>query len=290
MRYSFLFLLILVFSSSCVRYFAPAMTMHDETYTAKPFLSPRDTLQKYIQNVYASANLCLNSQIALFQEAPNSTESIMAQIHHAHSFRYFNLAYAVQGTIGRHEVPPPPAPTNSNPTSQYPIQEQGYKGFQALGARFEANVKAPFTGHYFEWRALGFTYNYSKEFGNYLAFRRRLNPTSGLFYSTDSDIFSWGLNSEFYWQMGKRNPNLKNYGIGFKVGYFSTRYEALQASGTTTNERNIRHHGWVNTLHFNSKKYHFSYQMCFLSNVVISGISHKLQFTTNLSALVGKKK
>ena len=201
-------------TTSCTRHFLPAMYLHEDAYMSKPFLSPADSTTHYRQGVYVMGRSGVSTQLSLGENDATQISSNMLQIHQAHSFKQFNLAYGVQGTLGNADVPPP-----DETAKQYTLQEAGNKSFQALGMRAEANYKAPFTGKHFELRVIGGSFGYTKELGKYLRFRQNLVPTKSLFYSRGDEMYAWGLHTEFCWKFGKRNPLNERNGMSVKFGY-----------------------------------------------------------------------
>lgn len=269
-------------TTACTRFFLPANYMHDEVYTSKPFLSPADSAHTYRQGLYATGRLATSTMLSLNDQGKTQTTAGMLQIHHAHSFRLFNLAYGMQGSLGSVKIPAPDAQK-----MQYPIQAQGNKNFTTLGGRIEGNVKAPFTGKFFEWRMVGFSLNYSKEFGQYRRFLQNLVPSEGLSYANSDKIFTWGINTEFCWQFGKKTPANAQNGIAFRIGYLKSRFDNF-IDGLNTTKGTYQRENISFALVMKAKNLQFMYQTVSDSEVpipIFAGVFHSFGVNFNLLSL-----
>lgn len=288
-----IYLLILLASlavfSSCTRNFVPAMYLQDESYITKPFFADADSTVVHRQSVSVSGKL--NASIGDLMGATSETTSNMLQVHQAHSFRSFTLAYGVHGTVGRVTVPAP-----SNP-QQYAPQDSGSKSFQALGARLELGLKAPTNTRYFEWRLLNFSFNYSHEMGNYLRFRQSLLPASDLSYSRGAGMYSWGIFTEFVWRFGRRkNANTTN-GLALKIGGLSSNFMDIVYRPNIVEadkKRSKNEENMVFALSWRLRDWNITYQSISPLDFpvpVLFGVAHGLQVSFNISDALqrGKK-
>jgi hypothetical protein len=200
MKYIFLSLIAAVLLlSSCSRYYyAPALFRSDVAYIPKP--ASYDSAKK---TVYISGGIGASQGINLVDEISYGTIDLSA----GHVFKKTNIAYGAFAYAGKIEN----TSLNDSPTNIYPLNS---KGFSAVGGRFSANLYNARKRSNF--RYLGFEAIYSKEFGSYLNFRKRVNGTENYYAITGSDLLTMGLTSEIIWR--NRRAQYTQYGIRVFVG------------------------------------------------------------------------
>ncbi len=286
-------LILLVCFSSCTPNFVPAMYLHDETYMSKPFLVSSDTTHNHKQSVHLSAKVTSNLSDIMVIGENVKVVSGMLQVHQAHSFRVFNIAYGLQAAGGIANVP------TSVKGYYYTPKDSSKKTFQALGVRLEVGLKMPLNTTHFEWRALNFSFNHSHEFGNYLRFREKLASISYLNVSRGSNMYSWGLFTEFAWHFGKINPANSGDGLMLKLGYLNSNFmdNVYHSNMDELEKKQFRRKNNF-TLTIGSQFDHWSVVYQTISSLdnpvfaipILTGISHSLLVSTNLSTLLRKKK
>ena len=199
--YLSLFTAMLLLSSCSRYYYAPALFRSDVAYIAKPasYDSAKTT-------IYLTGGIGGSMGINLSDAIGYGT--IDASVGHA--FKRVNIAYgafAYAGKIENTEV-------NDSPTDLYPLNS---KGFSAVGGRFSANLFSARKRS--DFRYLGFEAIYSKEFGSYLNYRKRVNGIDDHYAITGSDLLTMGLTSEIIWR--NRQAQFTQYGIRV---FFGGRY------------------------------------------------------------------
>lgn len=271
--------------SACVRYFPPAMYLQGETYLSKPFLP--DSAAKYQQSLYVTGHLATSVAPSILMSNSTRINSGSLQIHQAHSFKFFNVAYGVLGSIGNAAVPPPFVQNRFVP---YLPQDAGDKSFQALGLRFDINAKIPSNNANFEWRALGLSLGRFFEFGQYWKFRRDLAPSSFLYYSNSPNMYSWGLHTEFCWKYVGQN---KRNAIFWKIGYLQSIFMGFENnifSPDVENTDQSRQRNIHSTFVYRIKNFEVSYHTHFFPFPLLAGLGQSVSLSANLSGLLGKKK
>lgn len=279
--------------TSCTPFFAPAMYMQGETYMSKPFLPTNDSTKNYAEAVYLNAHLGESITPSPFGNTINYALSGSLQVHQAHSFKYLNLAYGVHTTVGAVRIPPP-EPINR--TFYYLPEDAGNKSFQAVGGRFEVNIKLSenvfYSSEQLEIRPLGFFVNYSREFGQYWKFRERFarNATPALNYSGSPVMYSWGITTEYCWLYGRNNPKNKGLGFFYKMNYIQSHFPKF-TNNSDFDRGGLRTVGeaierdFASIFVFKLKSFDIVYQMIFSPLPLFGSKAHSLSVSGNLSEL-----
>jgi len=144
----------------------------------------------------------------------------IAQLNYsrAHTFDFINVAYGGYGFGG------------SYVNNTYTANDSYYfshKSFFGLGGRASANFFIP-TGRA-DIRLLGVEMSYSKEFGDYLAYRRLVRDQPGFTIDDRSALFTGGLTTEVIWH-GAKNRSTQ-FGFRLFVGENFGRPQSQQQTG-----------------------------------------------------------
>ncbi len=174
--------------ASCSRsYYAPALFNNDVSYMAKPasFDSSRNA-------VYVSGGAGFG------QGADGANDAVgfgTLDISAGHTFKGANLAYGVfgfAGSIGGSYSDN----TNSGNTYNNPNRLTS-AGFYGAGARFSGNLYKRIGNA--DFRFIGLEAVYSKELGDYAAFRKQVFGRNDVYSYTNTRLFTAGLTSEVIW-------------------------------------------------------------------------------------------
>jgi hypothetical protein len=197
--------------SSCSRYYyAPALLRSDLAYVPKP--ASYDSVKKAL---YVSGGIGSSIGANLSDEITYGTIDVSA----GHVFKKVNIAYGAFAYAGKIKN------TNYNDdlTNLYPLDS---KGFSAVGGRFSANLYSAKKRTNF--RYLGFEAVYSKEFGNYVKFRKKVDGVENYYAITGTDLLSMGLTSEIIWR--NRRAKYTQFGIRVFVGGRYLNYKFSDAN------------------------------------------------------------
>jgi hypothetical protein len=166
----------LAFLSSCSQVYSPALYHQDIVYMPKPASFDKESTANYV-----SAGLNMHSN-------NNMSDMIISgqlNLSRAHTFQNFNVAYGAFGAIGDYQ-------NGSSDRSEPNYFNSKY--FGAVGGRFSAN----FYVHQdrADIRFIGVEAAYSREFGDYAAFRKNLIRQPGDRVDARTELVSVGLTSE----------------------------------------------------------------------------------------------
>ncbi len=165
--------------SACVsKSYLPAIYANDVVDMAKPHSTDSCKHAVYVQ---ANGFFAHNPQILLIGSQPYNNDGGFLTVYHADTFSYLNIAYGVSGFGGDYN------------TTHYKAQpvSKSYYGFGLNASASLFDVSSP----HVDFRYLGLDMVYSKEFGDYAAFRRQGDP-SGDTYFQQSTLFSYGVFTE----------------------------------------------------------------------------------------------
>jgi hypothetical protein len=209
-----LLLLISIVLVSCgvqgpkINLYGPAMYTKDIAYQPKPMSSDSVHHATYASLTYFSGNAGNDK---------NGNDNITSgrfDIGQGYTLDNFNLSYNAFGEVGGYQ--------NQTNTDQTQPHYFGTKYYQSLGGRVSANAYIS-TGNV-DVRFIGIEMAYSKEFGEYSAYRNALNGQPNYFVNTGTNLFTVGGTSEVIWHM-RGSPiqmGLRLF-IGKTVGDYSYR-------------------------------------------------------------------
>jgi hypothetical protein len=207
-----------LFLSSCSRYYyAPALLRSDLAYVPKP--ASYDSVKKAL---YISGGIGSSMGANLSDEITYGTIDVSA----GHVLKNINIAYGAFAYAGKIQN----TSNNNDPTVLYPLNS---KDFSAVGGRFSANLHSG--KKRLNFRYLGFEAVYSKEFGNYVNFRKKVNGVENYYAITGTNLLTMGLTSEIIWR--NRRAQYTQFGIRVFVGsrYLNYKFSDADVYRSSTN-------------------------------------------------------
>lgn len=189
-RYLYFFVIAAFLLSSCSQhYYAPALFNNDISYLPKP--ASFDSVKSA---VYVSGGTGFG-QGADINHDGIGFGSIEATA--AHTFKGANLAYGVFGFAGSITNGDSGDDDNYQYTNSDPYAYQGSKSFYGAGARLSGNLYTKIDN--VDFRFIGFEAVYSKEFGDYARYRKRVSGVDDYYAYTNTRLLTVGLTSEALW-------------------------------------------------------------------------------------------
>lgn len=195
--YIFSIIIIIVFTGCSNRIYLPPLLHNDISYLPKPMATDTSKKAQY----FAAC-------VTFDQGSAGQNDNIfIGQLNYsmAHTFNFINIACGAYGYGGSY----------SNNT--YTPADGFYfsnKSFFGVGGRASANVFIP-TGRV-DLRILGVELSYSKEFGDYLAYRQSVKDQPGFISDDRSALLTGGFTTEVIWH-GVKNYSTQ-YGFRFFIG------------------------------------------------------------------------
>lgn len=213
-RFSILFVAIALMASSCkTEYLTHAMFQNDVQYMAKAH--SRDSVKT---NTYVSGVLAIHGG----DESGSAYGTAgMLNIYQSHTLTEpnLNIAYGVFGYAGNYQRDVSSSTNNTG---------LGFnKSFAGIGANLSVSGYIP--GEKADWRVLGVDMVYTKEFGDYLDFRRKGIDNDDYTYFRSSRLFTLGLFTEVLIK------NSKDVSLGFKVGVYNSPGQPHRVEGLPVN-------------------------------------------------------
>jgi hypothetical protein len=179
-------------------YYAPILYNNNASYQPKPLSTDSNKSANYI-----SGGLSFGAGADGFSDYFNMGQ---INIDRAYTFKHFSLAYGVFGAAGEY--------SNGTTYASEPNDFEN-KSFAALGAKLSFALTYPLNDH-MDLRLPGLEFSYSKEFGDYLAFRDQVKDRPDYHVNNNNVIFMGGLTSELAWH-GYSKLNI-HYAVRFYVG------------------------------------------------------------------------
>jgi hypothetical protein len=193
-------------------YYAPALYNNYDSYLPKPLST--DSVKTAI---YATGGISSSTGIDLFHDYINIGQF---DVGIAHSFKYVSIACGMFGFIG----------TYGNGSIHNPDPDDfDTKSFSGIGTKASVNLNMPLSDK-IDFRFLGIEMAYSKEFGNFTDFRRKVNNRDDFHVNDNNVLFSGGATSEIAWRSnsGQIKYALRGY-VGKSFGSF-TNYNTAQTN------------------------------------------------------------
>ncbi|MCJ8211950.1 hypothetical protein MUY27_19685 [Mucilaginibacter sp. RS28] len=213
----YLFALLTLLCSCKSEYLTNAMFQNDVQYMAKAHST--DSVKTH---TYASGVLAIHSGDQ-FGNAYGTAGMLNVYQSHTLAEPNLNVAYGVFGYAGNYSR------TSDNNNSKSTADFS--KGFSGIGGNFSISGYIP--GKKADWRVLGVDVMYSKEFGDYAAFRKQgINNDDYTFYPS-SRLFTWGLFSEVLIK------NSDDVSLGFKLGLYNSPNQPHRVEGLPINNVNL---------------------------------------------------
>ena len=201
--------LLLLLTSCTKRFFAPALLNNDVSYLAKPASFDSSRHAGYVSGALGIAS------------GSNNNDGVFAgnlELSQGHTFKHFNLAYGTYGFAGGYfgEKSSNTVTTTSFLGSRsstqivnpYPV---GNKSVYGGGLRFSANLYKKIDD--VDLRYLGIEAHYSREFGDYLNYRKKAYQMPDYFVSTNATLLTAGFTSEVLFH----SPNYKTTQHAFRL-------------------------------------------------------------------------
>lgn len=202
-------MLLALFCTSCSKhFFAPALYNDDVSYQPKP--ASFDSIKSA---TYVSIGEGFNQAVDL-----NNTISFgELDISQGHVFNNVNLSYGAFGVLG--------AIDNSNHENELKDPYSfGSKTFAGLGGRASVNMFKVIDN--INFRYIGVEAVYSKEYGDFAAYRREVQNVPDYHASTRTEMFTLGATSEVIWH--DRNNTNKQYALRLFLGKSFGDYSELK--------------------------------------------------------------
>jgi hypothetical protein len=186
------------------KYYDPAMLNNDISYLPKPMSLDRKKHTQYISMAY-----CEKAGFEEFDRYDELT-SLQLSLSQAHTFKNMNIAYGAYGVSGFIK--------NGLISDKEPYFFDKKK-FSALGARGSVNYSI--NKGDFDFRAFGAEFSYSKEFGDFEAFRNAGFNKPTYYAAGNTSIFTAGFTSEVIMNVNEKRT--KQVGVrGFIGKSFNT--------------------------------------------------------------------
>jgi hypothetical protein len=202
--------LILLLCSACNKHFyAPALYNNDVSYQPKPasFDSAKSA-------TYVSIGEGFNQAVNI-----NNTVSFgELDISRGHVFKNSNLSYGAFGFVG--------AIDNENHQNELkdPYSFKS-KSFAGIGGRASFNMFKALQEN-INFRYIGIEATYSKEYGDFAAFRRAVQNSPDYSATTRTEMFTVGATSEILWHSPKSTD--KQFAFRFFLGKTIGNYDYLK--------------------------------------------------------------
>lgn len=212
MKYQYLLYvaLLLVFSACSRHYYSPALYGNDISYQPKPASFDTAKSAGYVSGgMGANQGSSNNNTVSFFE----------LNLSHAHVFNNVNLAYGGFGFVG--------AIDNSNQANE---KDQPHsfnsKGFAGWGGRMSVNLFTHMGNA--DFRYLGAEAAYSREYGDYAAYRRSVYQLPGFQSTTRTELVTIGGTSEILWHPASTTNT--QYGFRLFVGRTLGNNDYLESS------------------------------------------------------------
>ena len=201
LTFSLLTIIILpgVFTSCSKQYYAPGLYQNDVQLMMKP--QSQDSAKR---KIYIAGALVEQSGAG----GQGDATSGVLNIYQSHTFKNVNLSYGVLGYTGNYSRNESSSTTNSNGTTTTNNINIS-KGFTGYG--FNGSLSFYFSNELCDFRILGADLIYTKESGDYLAFRRSVYGQPNIISSPRSEMLTYGIFTEYVF-----HPK-KDLNVGFKV-------------------------------------------------------------------------
>ncbi|MES2277040.1 MAG: hypothetical protein V4592_13510 [Bacteroidota bacterium] len=214
-------LLIAILCSSCNKHFyAPALYDNDISYQPKPasFDSAKSA-------TYVSLGEGFNQAVNL-----NNTVSFGEfDISEGHVFKNSNLSYGAFGFAGSID--------NSNHQNELKDPHSfESKGFAGIGARASFNMFKAIEENV-NFRYIGVEATYSKEYGDFAAYRREIQNLPDYSATTRTEMLTVGATSEILWH--SPNSTSKQFAFRFFLGKTFGDYSYLKNNSSGIEVNNI---------------------------------------------------
>lgn len=210
------------FLSSCSKqYYAPGLYQNDVQLMMKPQSQDSAKRKIYIAGVLAEQ---------LGASGQGDATSGVLNVYQSHTFKNINLSYGAIAYAGKYSRNETISSSNGNggtTTNDIHIS----KGFTGYG--FNGSLSFYFSNKVCDFRILGADLIYTKESGDYLAFRRSVYGLPDILSSPRSEMLSYGIFTEYVFHpktdlnvgfkiflnkvTGQINRDLNDYGSGFNT-------------------------------------------------------------------------
>ncbi|QKJ32554.1 hypothetical protein HQ865_23250 [Mucilaginibacter mali] len=207
-------ILLVLFCTSCSKhYYAPALYNHDVSYQPKP-----TSFDKVKSATYVSLGGGFNQAV----DDNNSISFAEFNLSEGHVFDHANLSYGAFGFAG--------AIDNANHENEKsdPLSFAS-KSFAGVGGRASINMFNVIDNVNF--RYFGIEANYSKEFGDFAAYRRAVQGLPDYHVSTRTEMFTLGATSEVIWHA--RNAVENQYALRLFLGKSLGSYSELKSTNSS---------------------------------------------------------
>ncbi len=177
--------IILCLYSCAQNIYTPALFKNDVSYLPKPMSSDIKKSDTYFSGTYGgSIGSNFNDQINFGE----------IDISEGHVFNPFNIAYGIYGFTGNIR-------NNNYSDSLHNLDPNVFqtKSFSGIGARLSGNL-FDMVSKRTDFRMIGFEASYSKEFGDYAAYRTAVQNLPGYYSYTSNQLFTLGGTSEIIWK------------------------------------------------------------------------------------------
>lgn len=201
MKMIFSYALLALVTPGCTRYayFQSPMHVNSNTYRTVPFKA--DSVKSAI---YASGAITTGGASESLRDG---VAAFVGSLHRAHSFGVFQAYYGGTLALGDYKVDSVDQTTNvrfrnRNLDDALINSKSGNKFFGAAGAVAGINVSIPFANGG-EWRIIGTELSWTREFGNYYAFRNSLPDTAANLIDRYRNFYTGALSTEFIFSIGR---------------------------------------------------------------------------------------
>lgn len=196
--------LLLLFSSCARHYYPSAMFQNDVQYMAKPHSS-----DSVLHGTYASGAFLTTFNTGNISE---SGAAGLLNVYRSHTLKHpdLSVSYGVLGFAGNYYGHMADNPDGLN------------KSFYGLGANF--SISPYIKGENVDWHIIGLDLVYTKEFGDYAAFRQKGINTENYIFYRKTDLFTYGIFTE---AIAKVSPKVA---LAFKIGLNNTPGEMKYVS------------------------------------------------------------
>jgi len=182
---------VLLFSSCSKKFYAPALFEHDMSYQPKPTSFDSSKTARYI-SIGGGFNQAVN-----IDDAVSFAELNISQ---AHVFKNTNLSYGAYGFVGGIEN------ENYQNETKTPYSFSS-KGFAGIGGRASFNFYT-ISGNT-NFRFFGIEASYSKEYGDFAAYRRMVSNVPDYQAITNTEMLTLGATTEVTWH-SRYNPKIQH--------------------------------------------------------------------------------
>lgn len=162
---------------------------NSETYHAIPLRADSLKSATYVSGVFTEGGSNDNLKDNVF--------AFTGSIYRSHNFGNFQGFYGVSGSLGSYDVTNDSGYKPSGGRATLYTPNPGSKFFGGYSASGGINVVIPLDRRGSEWRVVGASFTWQKEFGDYWGFRKRLpdSMANSIFNNTVTGIL--GLSTEF---------------------------------------------------------------------------------------------